>query len=228
MISSPDIALWICATVLSGFVVFLVVARGQFRRFSTLAMYFVLSSAVSMLRMAVLYTYGFNSREYGYCYYFSDLLLTLLLYFVIASLYRKVFPSAKARLRVRIASSLLVAVVGVWTFVSVSEYSSRILSRWIVEYGQDLYFVTLPLAVALLGFAVFKANVPKAIRQLTFVFAVYYLFLTLVYVIRNFIVTRGNVIESAVLFHMWLPLGVAYVFCDSDFNNSPERLRSPL
>lgn len=63
MFSSADIALWVYATVLSVFVVFLIILRGQFRRFAALGMYFVIESAVSLLRMRILSTYGISSTE---------------------------------------------------------------------------------------------------------------------------------------------------------------------
>lgn len=89
MISPADIALWVYATVLSLFVAFLLIVRGQFRRFAALGMYFVIESAVSLLRMRILSTYGISSTKYGYFYYYSDLLLSILLYFVVASLFQR-------------------------------------------------------------------------------------------------------------------------------------------
>ena len=69
MITSADIVLWVYATVLSVFVAFVIIVRGQFRRFFALAMCFAVVAAVSLLRLRVLNTYGFNTPEYGYFYY---------------------------------------------------------------------------------------------------------------------------------------------------------------
>lgn len=177
MISSADIVLWIYATVLSVFVAFVITVRGQFRRFFALTMYFAIVAAVSLLRLHVLNTYGFASREYGYFYYYSELLLCVLLYFVVASLYREVFPAKGAHLRVRIGSVILAAGIGILSFVITAEFSSRVLTRWIVEYGQDLYFASTLAAVVLLGVTTYKSNIPKPVHQLAFVFAGYFFFL---------------------------------------------------
>jgi len=61
MITSADIVLWVYATVLSVFVAFVIIVRGQFRRFSVLATYFAIVAAMSLLRLHVLNAYGFKS-----------------------------------------------------------------------------------------------------------------------------------------------------------------------
>ena len=221
MISSADMVLWFYATVLSVFVALAIIIRGQFRRFSVLATYFAIVAAVSLLRMHALYAYGFQSSEYAYFYYFSDLLLGVLLYFVITTLYRKVFPAEGADLRLRVGSIVIAAGVGIWSLAIVQATSSRLISRWIVEYSQDLYLVSAVAALVLFGFATYKPNVPKPIHQLAFVFAGYYLFFALLYMIRyrspRWGVPRGGLVG---FFGMWLPLGVAYVFCDPNISES--------
>ncbi len=221
MITSADIVLWVYATVLSVFVAFVIIVRGQFRRFSVLATYFAIVAAMSLLRLHVLNAYGFKSPEYVYFYYFSDLLLCVLLYFVIATLYRKVFPAERAHLRVRVGSIVITAGVGIWSLAIVQAASTRLISRWIFEYSQDLYFVSTVAALILFGFATYKPNVPKPVHQLAFVFAGYFLFFALMYVIRYLSPLWGAPLAGLVgLFGMWLPLGVAYVFYDPNINKS--------
>ena len=229
MISSADMVLWVYDTVLSVFVAFVIIIRGQFRRFSVLATYFAIVAAVSLLRMHALYAYGLSSSEYAYLYYFSDLLLCVLLYFVIATLYRKVFPAKRTHLRVRVGSVLIAAGVGIWALAIVEATSSRLISRWIVEYSQDLYFVSVVAALILFAFARYKPNIPKPVHQLTFVFAGYYLFLALMYMIRYLSPRWGVPLGGLVgFFGMWLPLGVAYVFCDPNINESLDNPYPPL
>src|SRR6266850_5095183 len=228
MISSADMVLWIYATVLSIFVAFVIIVRGQFRRFFALTMYFAIVAAVNLLRLHVFNTYGFTSSEYGYFYYFSDLLLCVLLYFVIATLYRNVFPAEGAHLRLRVGSIMIAAGVGIWSLAIAQAASTRLISRWIFEYSQDLYFVSAVAALILFGFATHKPNVPKPVHQLAFVFAGYYLFFALMYMIR-YLSPRWNVPLGGLVgfFGMWLPLGVAYVFCDPHINKSSDDPYSP-
>jgi hypothetical protein len=222
MFSSADIALWVYATVLSVFVVFLIILRGQFRRFAALGMYFAIESAVSLLRMRVLSTYGITSIEYGYFYYYSDFLLSILLYFVVASLFQKAFPSLASAPYLRIGSVMLAAGVGIFSWAIVVETSSRVLLRWIVEYSQDIFVVSVFAAVALFGVATYKSDAPRPIYQLTFVFAGYFVFLGLMYMLRNLVSGWSSHNSLVGFFGMWLPLGVAYVFCDPGIGDSQD------
>ena len=221
MISSADMVLWIYATVLSAFVAFVIIVRGQFRRFSALATYFAIVAAVNLLRLHVFNTYGFSSSVYAYFYYFSDLLLCVLLYFVITTLYRKVFPEERAHLRVRVGSILIAAGVGIWSLAIAQTASRRLISRWIFEYSQDLYFVSAVAALILFGLATYKPNVSKPVNQLAFVFAGYYFVFALMHMIRYLSPPWDVPLGGLVGFiGMWLPLGVAYVFCDPNINES--------
>jgi len=228
MISPADIALWVYATVLSLFVAFLLIVRGQFRRFAALGMYFVIGSAVSLLRMRILSTYGISSTEYGYFYYYSDLLLSILLYFVVASLFQKAFPSLASSPYLRIGSVMLATGVGIFSWAIVVETSSRVLLRWIVEYSQDIFVVSVFAAVALFGVATYKSDAPRPIYQLTFVFAGYFVFVGLMYMLRNLVSGWSSHNSFVGFFGMWLPLGVAYVFCDPSVGDSLDRPHSWL
>ena len=227
MISSADFALWIYATVLCIFTDFVIVVRGQFRRFSSQAMYFAIVGAVNLLRLHVFNTYGFTSPEYGYFYYSSDLVLSVLLYFVLASLYREVFPAKSAHLHVRIGSALIAAGVGIFSFAILPTASSRLISRWIFEYRENLYFVSALGALILFGVATYKSNSTAPVHQLSFVFAGYYLFFALMYMIQ-YASPRWTLGGLVGFFGMWLPLGVAYVFCDPDINKSLDDPYLPL
>jgi len=220
--------LWVYATVLSVFVAFVIIVGGQLRRFSVLAMYFAIVAAVNLLRLQVFNTYGFTSPEYGYFYSYSDLLLCVHLYFVIASLYREVFPAKRAHLRVRVGSIVIAAGVGIFSFAIVLAASSRLITRWILEYSQALYFVSTLAALILFAIATYRSNIPTPVHQLSFVLAGYNAFFA-VYMIR-YLSPRWSAPPGGLvgLFRMWLPLGVAYVFCDRNINKSLDDPYPPL
>jgi heme A synthase len=98
-----------------------------------------------------------------------------------------------------------------------------VLGPWIVEYGQNIYVVSVFAAVALFGVATYKSGAPRPIYQLTFVFASYFVFLALMYMLRNFSSGRSSHNSFVGFFGMWLPLGVAYVFCDPSIGDSLDR-----
>jgi hypothetical protein len=89
--------------------------------------------------------------------------------------------------------------------------------------------VSAVAALVLFGFAAYKPNVPKPVHQLAFVFAGYYFVLTLMYAIRYFSRRWGVPLGGLVgFFGMWLPLGVAYVFCDPNIIESLDDPYPPL
>jgi len=221
--------LWVYATVLSVFAAFVIIVRHQFRRFSVLATYFAIVAAVSLLRMHVLNAYGFQSSEYAYFYYFSDLLPCVLLYFVVATLYRKVFPAKRAHLRVRVGSILIAAGVGIWSLAIAQTASSRLMSRWIFEYSQDLYFVSAIAALILFGFARYKPNVPKPVQP-TRIRVCGVLSFSCIDVhdpISLASLGRSSRWVSGFLRNV-AALGVAYVFCDPNISESLDDPYPPL
>jgi len=53
------------------------IAKGSFRRYLSLKCVHVRGVLRHLARFKILFTYGYLSPEYGYFYYYSDLLLTI-------------------------------------------------------------------------------------------------------------------------------------------------------
>ena len=71
---------WFLCTLLEASVVVCSIVRGSFKRYLTLNVYMLAASFVNIVRFKILLTYGLRSPEYGYFYYYSDLLLSIALY----------------------------------------------------------------------------------------------------------------------------------------------------
>src|SRR5580658_5981209 len=104
MPSHPDFALWLISVLTELFVCGLIVLRGRFRRYRMLALYFGGCALVESVHAGILMHYGILSTQYMYLYYFSDCLLTLLLYFAVVDHFERVCDSGTARKYVRIGS----------------------------------------------------------------------------------------------------------------------------
>ena len=65
--------------------------RRSFSRYLFLNLYFLLTLASSAFRHVVLLNSGIDSDEYRYTYFYSDAILTLVLYAALISLYSRVF-----------------------------------------------------------------------------------------------------------------------------------------
>jgi len=137
------------------------IAKGSFRRYLAINVYMLAASFVNIVRFKILFTYGFRLSEYGYFYYYSDLLLTIGLYFALMGLYSYVFEEMGAEQYVRFGALLLLLGTAGFSFAIVQQSSSRIMGHFVLdsrimghlvlEPRKNLYFVGLVLTYVLWG-----------------------------------------------------------------------------
>jgi hypothetical protein len=161
MLGSAAYCIWILCTLLEVGVVVCALARGSFRRYFTLNLYMAASVAMSVARYFVLSRYGFNSDQYYYFYYYSDAILTICLYFALMGLYSIVFEELGAGTYVRTFSMLLLGGTALFTYGVVHQAENRMVTRYVAEMSQNLYFVGLVLTYVLWG-AVLKLRETRA------------------------------------------------------------------
>ena len=63
--------------------------RGHARRLWEVVFYLVTSLGVIGARSYTLHSYGLDSRQYGYCYWTTDLLLVLAAFVVVSAFFRR-------------------------------------------------------------------------------------------------------------------------------------------
>jgi hypothetical protein len=142
-------------------------ARNSFFKYLSLNLYMTASLTASVARLYVLTRYGFTSPQYFYFYYYSDALLTIALFFALIGLYSRVLAEMKAERLVRLGSVLLLAGTA-WVSYSIVQQSTHLLlTRFVVELSQNLYFVGLVLTY-LLWAAIMKLRETRA-RLIQFV-----------------------------------------------------------
>jgi hypothetical protein len=214
MVSRPDFALWILGTVASAFVCGLIVLRGRLRRYRVLACYFGLNALVEWMRLEVLRQYGLISSQYAYIYYYSDCLLTLLLYFAVAEQFVRVWDSITARKCARIGSFLLAVWVGIFSWVEVERSSAKMLTHLVVDYSDCLYFATVCLGLVLFVASLWNRGVSFQDRLLAFILASYLALMSWQYLMRNLYPGFHSIIYTNTLLWMVFLLGVAYIFSD--------------
>src|SRR5215469_17646076 len=71
LLSSVELALWLLTTLVDGFVVYLFVLQGLFRRFLFLSLYFLLSVTNGIAWCVTLFHFRFSSIEYGYLFHIA-------------------------------------------------------------------------------------------------------------------------------------------------------------
>jgi len=108
-----------------------------------------MSFFVSLGRYLVFTRHGLLSPEYTYFYYYSDATLTICLYFALMGLYAIVFEELGAALKLRVFMMLLLIGTTLFSFSVVHQSEARMLTHYIVEISQNLYFVGLVLTYVL-------------------------------------------------------------------------------
>ena len=162
-----EYSIWIIGTLLEAGVVVCALVRHSFRRYFTLNLYMAASFVTSIGRYAVLTRHGLDSNEYIYFYYYSDAILTICLYFALMGLYSIVFEELGVERYVRVFSMLLLAGTALFSYGVVRQSETRLLTQYVVEMSQNLYFVGLVLTYLLWG-AVLKLRETRA-RVIQFV-----------------------------------------------------------
>src|SRR5712664_2704746 len=143
------------------------------------------SFVVSVIRYEVFSKFGLRSHEYLYCYYYSDAVLTIFLYLALITLYLHVFDEMKVEKFVRLAAIILLAGTALFSYAVVQQSSSRMLTHFVYELSQNLYFVGLVLTYVLWG-AILKLRETRALLvQLILSLGVYFSAYAASYAISN-------------------------------------------
>jgi 4-amino-4-deoxy-L-arabinose transferase-like glycosyltransferase len=144
-----EYSIWLLGALFEAAVVVCSLLRGPFRRYFTLNLYMSMSFLVSVGRYFVFTRHGLMSSEYIYFYYYSDAILTICLYFALMGLYAIVFEELGAALRLRVFMMLLLIGTTLFSYSVVHQSEARMLTHYIVEISQNLYFVGLVLTYVL-------------------------------------------------------------------------------
>ena len=100
-------------------------------------------------------TLRIRSREYHYAYYYTDSLLTILMFFVIIQLYQQVLAQMNASGYIRRAATIVLAATSLFSYLVVYRHRANLTDQFVVAFGQNLYFVGVVLTYVLWA-AIFK------------------------------------------------------------------------
>lgn len=167
----------------------------------------------SVVRFEILQHYGLLSSTYAYFYYYSDALLTILLFFALSSLYSQVFGEMQAERYVQFGALFLLSATAIFSFAVVQQSSGRLISHFVVEISQNLYFVGLVLTYILWG-AILKLRETRArLIQIVLSLGIYFSLYAGNYALRNLYPSLGYVFQSLnPLIGCFLPFAWAYAF----------------
>jgi hypothetical protein len=160
------------------------------------------------------YRYGISSRTYVYYYYYMDSLLTILMFGVVIQFYQQVFSEMHVSRYVRRAAVMLLLATAVFSYAVVHQNRTQLTSRFVVEMGQNLYFVGLVLTILLWGAVVKLQETRTRLVQLVLALGVYFSATAGIYAIGNLFPHLYMPLLRYLLpiFGLWLPVSWAYTF----------------
>src|SRR6202158_3890844 len=156
-----------------GCVVCLIKKRAVSQHF-TIVLYLCASIAVGIGRYGIIAAAGFTSTAYLYFYFYSDALLTICLYFVLMSLYAHVFSEMGVTKLLRGGAMLLLAGTAWISYHMVAASSDRLVTKFVIELSQNLYFVGVVLTYLLWGAMMKLRENRTRLMQLVLAMGVYF------------------------------------------------------
>ncbi len=137
-------------SALEACVVVYLLARGQWRRLGGPFVYVAAILAADVSRFYVMHGYGFASPQYAYCYYVTDFLLTLGAFLLASSFFhRACLREEKIWRFIRLLLVFVFVIVLGISWFSLSRDYKQIITWFIVEFEQNLYFTCLVLITLL-------------------------------------------------------------------------------
>ncbi|MGA8034552.1 MAG: hypothetical protein WA823_02645 [Candidatus Acidiferrales bacterium] len=214
MLGPMDYTVWTAGFLLEVVVVVSAVARSQVRRYLTLTLYMMCCGLVQCAHFYFLRKYGLSSKQYTYVYYYTESLLTISLFSVVIQLYQHVFEEMKVSKQIRTAAGVLVAATAFFSYAVIRQNQDHLTSRFVVELGQNLYFVGVVLTYLLWGAILKLRETRTRLIQLVLALGIYFSATAGTYALRNLFPN----LEASVLhvifpiLGVWLPAAWSYTF----------------
>ncbi|MGH9715250.1 MAG: hypothetical protein ACRD4R_00745 [Candidatus Acidiferrales bacterium] len=205
---------FILTLALEGAFVLCAFYKREFLRYLPLNLYMVLCVVGNLGVYICIRTYGVHSREYFYSYYSSDILLSMLMYFVIAELFSQVFAETNFNRYVRGAALVLLGLTALFAYVSVRTAGQDLTTQFVVELEQDMNFVGVILMYVLWGAVIKLREARVRLVQVVLALGVYFSAVAGVYALRNlFPDLEYSVLRwMPAVIGLWLPLAWTYTF----------------
>jgi len=200
-----DLVIEICCVVC-------LLKKRAFSQYFTIVLYLCASIAVGIGRYGVIATAGLSSDAYRYFYYYSDALLTICLYFILMSLYAHVFSEMGISKLVRGGAMLLLAGTAGISYHMVATSTDRLVTNFVYELSQNLYFVGVLLTYLLWGAMMKLRENRTRLIQLVLSMGVYFSAFAGSYALSNLypkLVVWRYICHLMVI---WLPLSWSYTF----------------
>lgn len=214
MLGPVDYALWVIGFCLEAYVVWSAISRREFVLYSCLNVYVAAVALTTAGHFLIYREFGFSSPQYRYFYYYTETLLTVLLYLTIMHFYQQVFRGTEASDYIRGAALFLLTATAFFSYVAVHENPDHITYHFIVELSQNLYFVGVVLTYLLWGALLKLRETRTRIIQLVLAVGIYFSLNAAGYALRGLFPQLEIYLLKWIppIAGLWLPAAWAYTF----------------
>lgn len=230
MLDPVSYAIWLVVLLVEFCSLICLVRSKAFSQHFTLLLYLCACLATDIGSYSIIRASGYESTAYYYFYFYSQSLLTICLYFVLMNLYSHVFSDMGVGKQIRAGAMLLLAGTAGISYYMVAASSSRFITHFVVELGQNLYFVGVVLTYLLWGAMAKLRESRTRLMQLVLSMGVYVSLSAGSYAIANLYPNHDGFWKYYFpLTSLWLPLSWAYTFLKvpNDARLATERVLAP-
>jgi hypothetical protein len=213
MASPLDFAVFVLGLLLEVLVLVCVCSRRMnLSLYFPVAFYMLCSMLVSCGDYYFLQHFGTSSVVYAYFYFYSDALLTILLYWIVIHFYQQAFDELKVNRYIRGGAVALLLFTAVFSYFTVRRNQDHLTDRFVIELSQNLYFVGVVLTYLLWG-TILKLKETRA-RLVQFVLAlgIYFSGSAVAYALRNILHGSADMLLAWIPSIMCIWLEVAWVY----------------
>ena len=208
-----EYVLWFLCTPFEVVALVCAIRKKALARYFFLNVYIATSLVASLGRFQILHQHGLNSSDYIYFYYYSDALLTICLFFALINLYSHVFAELKAGRYVSLGALLLLLGTVIFSYGVVQQSTGRLVTHFVVELSQNLYFVGLVLTYLLWASIMKLRETRTRLIHLVLSLGVYFSLFAATYALRNLYPPMSNVLQTLPpLIACFLPAAWGYAF----------------
>src|SRR5271167_743907 len=212
MLGPLDYMLWLVGFLAEIGVVLFLLSRKQTLRYFPIAFYMLCDALVTCGLYYCVHHFGFDSPTYVYFYYYTDSLLNVLMFWVIIKFYQETFAEMGVSKYIRSAAVMLILLTAVFSYAVVHQNRTHLTSHFVVEIGQNFYFVGVVLTYLLWGAILKLRETRTRLIQLVLALGVYFSATAAAYALRNLFPSLQPAVLRWVppIVGVWLPAAWAF------------------
>jgi hypothetical protein len=181
-------------------------------RHRALLLYVAALAIDEVLSFSILRRYGFSSSEYLYFYYYSDALLTLLMFIAIAGLCSRIFREHGRDAQARALPVIIFATVALYAGAVTAVKHQLLATHFAVEFSSSLYFAGMILTYGV-WVVLLKRRDPRLRLVLVIsAFGIYFGGQTATFALQSILPSLTILHYLPGLMGAWLPISLAYTF----------------